>query len=339
MDDTTDVAAWCLEPPHGHICQGNWTFTKAEQLDFLNATLEHLEGALGSMDARGKTAIVSSKAREHTEPLNSSVFDALLLRHGSLHFIESFSASEVDVQTALQITAAGTPFMVHATQPNETIAAFSQREYCLAGFLIVAGEHSYWGMGDGWGVNNFPWYPEFDRPLGKPLAAAEQRGGGQYFRAFEHLNVTLDTTKKTAAIRWHGLGPVPTPPAPPAPAPPTPAPPGKPIGSYTALRSDWIVHQNPPSYSLRKAISCTNQTSDGCAEEAAEACNATAGCASFSVLSPALNGKVGAELGPLPLKQGVGSAWWSSWQKAQATPGAWKPTASAKAGDDREMPK
>ena len=217
MDDTTDVAAWCLEPPHGHICQGNWTFTKAEQLDFLNATLEHLEEALDSMDARGKTAIVSSKAREHTEPLNSSVFDALLLRHGSIHFIESFAASEVDIQTALEITAAGTPFMVHATQPNDTVTSpFSQREYCLAGFLIVAGEHSYWGMGAGWGVDDFPWYPEFDRPLGKPLAAAEQRGRGQYFRAFEHLNVTLDTTKKTAAILWHdGQQPGPPPPPPP----------------------------------------------------------------------------------------------------------------------------
>ena len=51
-----------------------------EQLDFLNATLQHLDEALGSMDALGKTAIVSSKARESTQPLNSSVFDKLLRR-------------------------------------------------------------------------------------------------------------------------------------------------------------------------------------------------------------------------------------------------------------------
>ena len=200
MDDTTDVAAWCLEPPHGHICSGNWTFTKAEQLDFLNATLEHLEEAFASMDARGKTAIVSSKARQHTEPLNSSTFDALLRRHGSVHFIESFSGTETDVQTALKITADGTPFMVHSTQPDDRIAAFSHREYCLAAFLIVASNYSYWGMGAGWGAGDFPWYPELDRPLGKPLADATQYGNGRYFRAFEHLNVSLDTNLTQASI-------------------------------------------------------------------------------------------------------------------------------------------
>ena len=68
MDDTTDVAAWCMEPPHGFICQGNWTFTKAQQLDFLNATLQHLDEALDSMNARGKTAIVSTKVRRTTSP-------------------------------------------------------------------------------------------------------------------------------------------------------------------------------------------------------------------------------------------------------------------------------
>jgi hypothetical protein len=41
--------------------------------------------------------------------------------------------------------------MVHSAGPN-TVGAFSERElsergYCLAAFLVVMGEYSYWGMG------------------------------------------------------------------------------------------------------------------------------------------------------------------------------------------------
>ena len=103
------------------------------------------------------------------------------------------------MQTALRLVKAGTPFMVHAAAANK-IGAFSEREYCLAAFLIVAGNYSYWGMGSGWGVSSFPWYPEFERPLGKPLADAASTAPGKYFREFEHLNVTLDTRKKTAQV-------------------------------------------------------------------------------------------------------------------------------------------
>ena len=64
--------------------------------------------------------------------------------------------SSAQVQTALKLVKAGTPFMVHSGGPN-AIGPFSQREYCLAAFLVVAGEYSYWGMGNGWGTASFPW--------------------------------------------------------------------------------------------------------------------------------------------------------------------------------------
>ena len=105
------------------------------------------------------------------------------------HFNEFFRGSEDDIQTALAITRAGGLYMVHSAGPTDG-GPFAAREYCLAAFLVVAGEHSYWGMGGGWGVDSFPWYPEFNRPLGKPLGDATSLGPGRYFRAFEHLNVT-----------------------------------------------------------------------------------------------------------------------------------------------------
>ena len=333
MDDTTDVAQRCMHPPHGMSpCTGSWTFSESDQLDFVDATMQHLEQALSSMDAKGKTAIVSTEVSKDSVPLNASVFDAMLLQHGALHFNEFFKGTEEDVQTAMKLVAKGTPFMVHSGGPN-TIGPFAAREYCLAAFLIVMGEYSYWGMGSGWSTDSFPWYPEFDRPLGKPLGIAEPRGPGKYFRAFEHLNVSLDTTQKTAKIMWHDLGPVPTPPPP--PPPPSPPPPATPVGAFTSVKAQTIIYQNPPSYSDDKSIVCSNQTFTGCAAEAAAACDALAGCASFSVISKRFQGKVWAELGPMPLTAGVANKWWSTWAKAAPTAGKWKPVDQPLA---RELP-
>ena len=41
--------------------------------------------------------------------------------------------------------------------------------------------------------------------------------------------------------------------------------------------------------------------------------------------------QVFAELGPFPLTLGQPSQWWSTWQKPQATPGAWFPLPPAPA--------
>ena len=85
MDDTTDVADRCFHPPHGIApCRGSWTVTAAQQLEFMDATMQHLEQALASMDVQHKTAIVSTEINEDSYPLNSSVFDAMLLKHGAM---------------------------------------------------------------------------------------------------------------------------------------------------------------------------------------------------------------------------------------------------------------
>ena len=322
MDDTTNVAHFCMFPPHGTLsCTGPWTFTETDQRDFSNATMQHLEQALSSLDAKGKTAIVSTDVGAEPLaplPLDSASVNAMLLQHGALHFSEFFTGSEDDVQDAIKLVAAGNPFMVHSIGPNG-VGPFSQREYCLAAFLTVMGEYSYWGMGSGWTSGSFPWYPEYDRPLGKPLGVAESRSPGKYFREFEHLNVTLDTTEQTAKILWHGMGPVPGPP------PPAPPPPATPTGAYTSVRDQWIIHQNPPSYSDDLGFACSNQTFDGCAAEAAAACDALAGCTSFSIISKLYEGKVFAGLGPLPLVTGEANKWWSTWAKPVPTAGTWKP--------------
>jgi hypothetical protein len=44
-------------------------------------------------------------------------------------------------------------------------------------------------------------YPEFDRPLGRPLGPAKQTGW-TYQREFAHASVSLNLETKSARIDW-----------------------------------------------------------------------------------------------------------------------------------------
>jgi hypothetical protein len=48
----------------------------------------------------------------------------------------------------------------------------------------------------------FPRYPEFDRPLGRPLGEAKAAGDGRWTREFEHVRVAIDTGRLTASVTW-----------------------------------------------------------------------------------------------------------------------------------------
>jgi hypothetical protein len=73
----------------------------------------------------------------------------------------------------------------------------------LACFLVSAQKFSYffytWGYDDQGGT--FVDYPEYRRPLGKPVADAAITGW-VYTRKFENADVTVDLDKKSASITW-----------------------------------------------------------------------------------------------------------------------------------------
>lgn len=73
----------------------------------------------------------------------------------------------------------------------------------LACFLIGAGEYSYfcysWGYRDTEG--GLIDYPEYNKPLGKPLNKYEKEGW-VYTRSFEHADVMVDVEKRVAKIDW-----------------------------------------------------------------------------------------------------------------------------------------
>lgn len=74
----------------------------------------------------------------------------------------------------------------------------------LAAFLAGAQEHSYiiynWGYRMEMGC--LEWYPEFDKPLGKPLDEMSVNGW-KLTRNYEHASVWVNLETKEAKIDWH----------------------------------------------------------------------------------------------------------------------------------------
>lgn len=83
---------------------------------------------------------------------------------------------------------------------------FTKRlDYLLAIFLVCAEKYSYVYPHDGYGIEKSTvWlktFPQYEKPLGKPLSFAK-REGYTYTREFEHLDVFLDIKNKTATLNF-----------------------------------------------------------------------------------------------------------------------------------------
>lgn len=81
-----------------------------------------------------------------------------------------------------------------------------QLPFYLAVYLIGAQPYSYFQWGWGWGLKTGPLehYPEFHKPLGKPLGnyTRVHRNQWEFTREFEHASVWVDTDKWEAQIEW-----------------------------------------------------------------------------------------------------------------------------------------
>lgn len=90
-------------------------------------------------------------------------------------------------------------------KPYEELEKLSREQitYSLACFLVAAGEYAYFYYSWGYRANHgaFSWYPEFDKPLGKPKGDAIKNGWA-YTRDFEHASVWVNIEKRQARIRW-----------------------------------------------------------------------------------------------------------------------------------------
>jgi len=81
-----------------------------------------------------------------------------------------------------------------------------QLPYYLALYLIGAQPYSYFQWNWAWDLHSGPLehYPEFHRPLGKPLGKYKRLSpeGWEFTREFEHAKVWVDTDKSVAKIDW-----------------------------------------------------------------------------------------------------------------------------------------
>ena len=78
--------------------------------------------------------------------------------------------------------------------------------FYLAAFLMGAQENCYFQYGWGWKLRTGPLagYPEFKKPLGKPLGdfARPDPGGWIFKREFEHASVWLDLDAREGKVEW-----------------------------------------------------------------------------------------------------------------------------------------
>jgi len=95
-------------------------------------------------------------------------------------------------------------------QPKEALATEAREKitFSLACFLVAAQEYSYFCYS--WGYREFHGslvdYPEFRKPLGRPLGDAV-KDGWRYTRRFEHAHVKVDLENLRAKIEFDQLNP------------------------------------------------------------------------------------------------------------------------------------
>jgi hypothetical protein len=111
-------------------------------------------------------------------------------------------------KAVLQNDLKGKKIIVDDSFSGESVDESRQQarfEYCLAMFLVLAGEYSYFNYTPTYAADDTDtwrrWYPEYDKPLGKPNGPAN-RDGFVFTREFEHASVRLDLAAREGKIDW-----------------------------------------------------------------------------------------------------------------------------------------
>ena len=112
-------------------------------------------------------------------------------------------AMSVGLGKSLNGTEIGFDDVREPIELNENLSA--HLDYVLALFLVCAEKYSYVYPHDGYNsMTSATWlktFPQYKKPLGKPLGFAKQNGY-IYTREFEHVNVWLDIENKTAKLNY-----------------------------------------------------------------------------------------------------------------------------------------
>ena len=146
-------------------CKG-WGCTAEEASDLTAASLAGVDAALGAASAMGKVLSISSHTSLGNQPAYYAAQLELLLKHGNgFRFWEFFTNSTDHVNSLIyEAQTRGAPTHVHVTERTMNPAWVE-----LACFLLAMGEHSYFSYSKPWMLDSFQIWPEFSKPLGRPL--------------------------------------------------------------------------------------------------------------------------------------------------------------------------
>ena len=182
--------------------------------------------------------------------------------------IEGFKADEASIRTLQQCVANGKITEAHAgygedgTEDNHCVNGI---ENSLAAFLIGAGSRSYYTCSRGWKIQEDPvekaWHPEYDKPLGAPVADGVKGADGIWRRSFKsakgETKVVFDPkSKNPGSIWWAGEPAPPPPPPPPPPQPPASCSAPSTFHNHTGIANDdlcWKTASGCPQTTTAKA--------------------------------------------------------------------------------------
>ena len=172
-----------------------WGCTAQELSDLTAASLTAVDAALGAAAALGKVLSISSHTSLAVHPDYYHAQLDLLIKHGNgFRFWEFFTNSEDDVRSlAYETLTRGAPAHVHVTQRT-----LNPHWVELACYLLAAGEYSYFSYSGPWMLDSFSIFPEYTKPLGRPLgppanASSQQPVAPWALLAGENLVINLPT--------------------------------------------------------------------------------------------------------------------------------------------------
>eukprot|EP01084_Bolivina_argentea_P173448 300423_1 len=162
-----------------------YNFTKQQLNDFEighNASIKSIQYELNKTNA---SVVITEKGY---------VVDGIIAT-----MIPFFSANEQSIKELLSFSEKGILVEAHVAETDCTDITDT-----LSAFLIGANKYSYYACSTGWiwPDNWNVWYPQFDKPLGEPLADAV-KNGNVYSRSFVFgTNVTFNTQTNKGTIEW-----------------------------------------------------------------------------------------------------------------------------------------
>ena len=75
-------------------------------------------------------------------------------------------------------------------------------EFGMASFLIAQGDYCYFGAAANWYDQDWPWYPQYEWKIGRPLVPAVRHSKYRWSRAFEWCTVGVDLVRALGTFSW-----------------------------------------------------------------------------------------------------------------------------------------